>query len=76
MIIKCTEEIEEWMVNTHTYPELIEWVPKHLVRRGRANFVDLDNMSQTMRKLGAAQDKIGWRLFTEGKIAQSIRNLQ
>ena len=29
-----------------------------------------------MRRVGTAQDNIGWRHFTEGKIAKPIRNLQ
>ena len=72
MIIKSIEEIKEWMVDNRRYPELIEWVPKYLLRQGRANFVDqgeMLQMLQMMRKVGAAQDKIGWRHFTEGKIA-------
>ena len=27
MLIKCFKEIKEWMVDNHTYPELIERVP-------------------------------------------------
>ena len=33
-------------------------------------------MSQMTRKVVADQDKISWRYFIEGKIAQPIRNLQ
>ena len=44
MLIKCTKEIKEWMVDNHTYPELIEWVPKYLLQQGLANFVDLGGM--------------------------------
>ena len=63
MIIKCIEEIKEWIIDNHTYPKLIEWVPTDLLGQGRANFVDLGNVSQTMRWEGAAQVKIGWRHF-------------
>ena len=31
MLIKCTKDIKEWMVDNHIYPELIEWVPKYLL---------------------------------------------
>ena len=75
-LIKCIEEIEDWMIDNHTYPELIDWIPKYLLPQWRANFVDLGNISQTMRQVGAAQDKIAWRLFADGKIAQPIRKLQ
>ena len=43
---------------------------------GRANFVDLGEMLQMMREVGAAQDKIGWGYWAEGEIARLIRNLQ
>ena len=33
-------------------------------------------MSPNMRKVGAAQDHIGWRHFTEGKIAAPLKTLQ
>ena len=69
MIIKCTKDIKEWMVENHTYPELIEWVLKHLLQKGRDNFLDLGEMLHVMRGVGAAQDKVGWRYFIEGKIA-------
>ena len=70
MLIKCTEKIKERMVDNHTYPELIEWVPTYLLRQGRAKSVDLGGMLQITRKVGVAQDKIiGWRHFMEGKIS-------
>ena len=49
MLNKCMKDIKELMVGNNTYPELIEWVPKYLLRQGRANFVDLDGMLQLMR---------------------------
>jgi len=33
-------------------------------------------MSQTMRRAANAQDKVGWRHFTEGKISTEIREMQ
>ena len=59
MLIKCTKDIKEWVVNNHTHSKLIEWVPNYLLRQGRANFMDLGEISQLMRKVGVAQDKIG-----------------
>ena len=76
ILIKCIKEIKEWMIENRTYPEPIKWIPQYLLRQGKENFVDLDEMSRTMRRVGATQDKIGWRYFTVGKIVQPIRNLQ
>ena len=76
MLIKCIKDIKEWMIENNTYPELIEWVPQYLFRQGKYKFVALGDMSPMIRRVGAAQDNIGWRHFTEGKIARPLRNLQ
>ena len=76
MLIKFTNDIKELMVDNHAYPQVMEWVQKYLPQHGGANVMDLGEMSQMMRKVSVAQDKIGWRHFTEGKIVRPIRNLQ
>ena len=32
MLLKCINKLKEWMIENHTYPELIEWVPQYLGR--------------------------------------------
>ena len=44
MLIKCINEIKEWMIENHTYPELIEWVPQYLFQQGKDKFLDLGSM--------------------------------
>ena len=72
MLLESIQEIKEWAIDNHTYPELIKWIPKYLLHQGLSNFVDLGDMSQTMRRIGLAQDRIGWRYFMEGKIAHPL----
>ena len=76
MLIKSIKEIKEWIIKNSTYPKFIEWVPQYLSRQGKAKCVELGNMSPMMRCVGVAQDNIRWRDFIEGKITESMRNLQ
>ena len=76
MLLKCIKELKDWMIDNNSYPELTEWIPQYLLKQGTKTFTDLGTMSPNMRKVGAAQDRIGWRHFTEGKIATPLKNLQ
>ena len=44
--LQSTDGINEWMIDHTTYSELVEWVPKYLIRQGIALFDDIGNMSQ------------------------------
>ena len=68
--------LSEWLSDLFTHPELREWIPEYLWERGRKMFSELGEMTPHMCTLAAAQDQIGWRHFTEGKIALPIRRLQ
>ena len=76
MLIKCIKETKEWIIENNTYLELIEWVPQYLFRQDKEKIVALGEMSPMMRRVGAAQDNIGWRHFTKINIVQPPRNLQ
>ena len=41
LLLQCGEELKEWMIDHHTYPELVEFIPKYLARQGLATFVNL-----------------------------------
>ena len=58
------------MLAHHSHPQLVEIIPRYLAGRGWVNMVDVYCMSTNMRKAAAAQDKVGWRHFTEGKFVQ------
>ena len=47
-------DIKECMIDNHTYPKLINWVPKYLLRRGIANLVDLGDISQALNQIEAS----------------------
>ena len=72
MLLKCIHELKGWMIDNNTYPKLIKLIPQYLLKQGKKNSIDLSTMSSNMRKVGAAQDHIGWRHFTEGKIATPL----
>ena len=74
VLIKCINEIKKLMIENNTYTELMESVPQYLFRQGKDKFVNIGNMSPMIRHVSATQDNIGWRHFTEGKIARPMRN--
>ena len=55
------------MIENYTCPEQIEWVPHYLFWQGKDNFVDLGDMSRTMRCVGAAQDKLAGDISRKGR---------
>ena len=63
MLLKCIHELKEWMMDNNTYPKLIEWIPQYLLKQRKTNVTDLGAMSPNMCKVGAAQERIGWRHF-------------
>jgi hypothetical protein len=78
-------ELQKWMDNTTTHPELAFWIPRYLLARNRVRFVDLPSfapataylsMSSAMRAVAIGQDKIGWVHFLEGKITGHIHAMQ
>ena len=32
MLLKCIQELKEWMIDNNTYPELTEWIPQYLLK--------------------------------------------
>jgi hypothetical protein len=74
-------DLQTWLVTHCSHPELCIRIPRYLFGQCRRLFVDLVHpdgrtMSQQMRKIGNAGDKIGWRHFTEGKLQLSLKLLQ
>jgi hypothetical protein len=69
-------ELVKWMQEHDTHEGLRQHIPAYIRAQGLINFADLRDMSPLMRRIGHAQDRIGWRHFTEGRIALKIRDLQ
>ena len=59
----------------HTEPALANVVCIYLRGRGRRNF-HVPGLPRKLHKLAAAQNKIGYRHFTEGKVAKEFRAYQ
>ena len=68
--------IEEWMESHFTHPLLQQLVGQYMRDRGTRKFKDLNTNTSGTKSFAAAQDKIGWRHFTEGKIALQVRQIQ
>jgi len=69
-------DIEVWMEEHNTHPDIIEFVPLYLVYRGDRELASFDWMSGGFREAAKEQDIIGWRNFTKGKIAEWFRLAQ
>lgn len=79
LMARHVTQIESWMDKHCTDPELRRWLPLYIAHRGNWLMTDLGlgkEMSSSMRDAATAQDAIGWRHFTEGKIATAIRDIQ
>ena len=68
--------IDEWMESHFTEPLLRQLVTQYLRGRGTRRFRNLKAHSYRTASLAEAQDKIGWRHFTEGKIALQVGEIQ
>ena len=68
--------IEEWMKSHFTHPLLRLLVSQYLRGRVQRKFRNLEAYTPRVKSLAAAQDKIGWRHFTEGKLAWHFRQIQ
>jgi hypothetical protein len=59
-----------------TNPELLYWIPKHILMRGVKSLSDLGIMLPQFTALAHSQDLIGWRYFTEGYISTQFYEIQ
>ena len=66
-------KLEVWMEEHNTHPDILEFVPLYLAHRGDRRLATYDWMSTGFRVAADEQDRIGWRNFTEGKIAERLR---
>ena len=76
LLKKSVEGIDEWMKTHYTEPELRKVIKMYLSNGGRLQWCNIFGQSQKMRKVSAAQDRIGWRHFTEGKVSKTLRQYQ
>ena len=68
--------IDKWMESHFTEPLLRQVVTQYLRGCGTRRFRNLNAHSSKTASLAEAQDKIGWRHFTEGKIALQVGKIQ
>ena len=68
--------IKELMESHFTHPHLWQLVGQYLRKHSTRRFKDLKAHTSRTKSRAAAQDKIGWRHFTEGKLALQVRQIQ
>ena len=77
MFEEHVKKIEEWMEDHYTDPQLAELVVFYLRGRGRQKLTHLSRGYRgEYQAMARAQDRIGWRHFTEGKLAKNFRAIQ
>jgi hypothetical protein len=70
LLIDNADKLAKWLeTDRKSDPELICWIPKHILMRNDNSFSALGWMSPKMRALAESQDKIGWMNFIEGHIS-------
>ena len=72
LLEESVDHLTGWMKSHHTEPMLAKVVCYYLRGRGRRKF-RAPMLPHQLRKLAAAQDRIGYRHFTEGKVAKEFR---
>ena len=68
--------LQEWLDNNYTHPELAYWLPKYILLRGTRQLSDFPYLSAEMRQVADKQDLIPWTSFMEGKLSHAIFTLQ
>ena len=77
LLDESVRDLEQWMEkNDNTNAELAYWIPKYIRSRGRLKFCELGTMSTPMERIARDQDIIGWKNFMEGRVCQSIAQIQ
>ena len=61
------------MEEHNTHPDIVEFVPLYLAHRGDRGLASYEWMSTGFQAAANEQDRIGWRNFTEGNIAERFR---
>ena len=72
LLEESVDHLMDWMKSHHTEPVLAKVVCYYLRGRGRRKF-RAPMLPHHLHKLAVAQDRIGYRHFTEGKVAKEFR---
>ena len=69
--------LKNWMVASHTDPDLIYCIMEYVLDRGETLMEDIvRELPHRYRRIGHSQDTIGWRRFLEGMISKQFAPLQ
>ena len=76
LLTEMATNLEQWLLNNHTHPELAYWIPRYIKLRGTRRLSDMPFLSPEMRVVAASQDLIPWTCFMEGKVSEQLLLLQ
>jgi hypothetical protein len=72
-----TDNLELWLKNSDTDPDLTESLMEYVRRQGTITMEEATNEAPPrFRQMALSQDKIGWRRFLEGMILTEITIIQ
>lgn len=72
-LLASFEVLEEWLEEVNTDPVLVEGIMDYARGRGETSMEEhFLGYPREYKKLGQAQDKIGWRRFMEGMIVSDF----
>ena len=64
--------IEEWMESTYTHPDLQTWLVTYPRKINNKRFQDLEGLPRNMKAMAEEQDRIGWAIFSEGRMTKTV----
>ena len=77
---KCISNLEEWLASTDTDANLASLILRYLRGRGETSMSrclkDLDIHSNSLSRLAAEQDRLGFRGFIEGRLSWQFERRQ
>ena len=75
LLHKCIDDLAEWIKLHHTEPVLAKVIGIYLRGQGKRRF-RVPRLFYRLWDVATAQDRIGWRHFTEGKVCKQLRSYQ
>ena len=76
LLHEMVDQLQRWLNDSFTHPELAYWLPKYILLRGTRRLSSFPYLSPAMQKVAHSQDSIPWTSFMEGKLSKEIFHLQ
>ncbi len=76
MFEQTSRELTQWMVHSHSHPEITLSIDLYLTYRGRRQMKRICQNSPALTRFARETDHLGWRNFTEARISKSLFAIQ